>query len=58
MDKVTDDEHILLVETTSNDLENLVEALPNFNDSIMSTNDTEFRKIWKIRESIALAAER
>ena len=34
-----EDEHLLFVETTSEDIEGLVEALPDFVDSVMSNND-------------------
>ena len=37
--EVEDGEHLLFVETTSDDIEGLLDQLPAFLDSIMSTND-------------------
>lgn len=56
MDGVLQSDHMLFVETTSDDIEELLEALPEYDDSIMSNNDTEYNKIWKVREDVAFAA--
>ena len=36
----------------------MFEELSGFNDSIVSNNDKEYSKIWKIREDVAVAAVR
>ena len=36
----------------------MFEELKDFNDAIVSNNDKEYNKIWKIREDVAVAAVR
>lgn len=31
--------------------------MPEFNDSIISNNEKEFHKIWRVREDVAIAAK-
>jgi hypothetical protein len=38
-DSVKDNEHLLFVQASTNDLDGLFEELGDFNDSIMSTNE-------------------
>jgi FAD/FMN-containing dehydrogenase len=46
------------VQASTEDLDALFEELTDFNDSIMSNNEKEYNKIWKIREDVAVAAVR
>lgn len=57
-DKVALDEHMLFVQASTEDLDELFEELSDFNDAIVSNNDKEYSKIWKIREDVAVAAVR
>lgn len=56
-DKVEANEYLLFVEASTDNLEDLFEMLPEFNDGIMSNNQYEFNKMWKLREDVAIAAK-
>lgn len=49
---------MLFVQASTEDLDELFEELKDFNDAIVSNNDKEYSKIWKIREDVAVAAVR
>ena len=58
-DHVNPDEHLLFLESTTEELDDLFEELDDkFNDSIMSNSDKEYAQIWRVREEVALAAAR
>ena len=58
MDKVESGHHLLFVETTSEEIEDLLASIPEFPEAIMSQSDQEFRRIWTVRESIATTASK
>ena len=45
-------DHLLFIEisvTNEEIIEELLEDIPEFSDSLISTNDKEFRNIWRMR---------
>jgi FAD/FMN-containing dehydrogenase len=57
-DKVALNDHMLFVQASTEELDALFEELKDFDDAIVSNNDKEYNKIWKIREDVAVAAVR
>ncbi len=56
LDNVTPNSHLLFVELTIDDPESIIEKLPEIEDAVLSSNENEFEKMWKIREDVAPAA--
>jgi hypothetical protein len=57
---VKEEDHLLFVESPSERFEELFEAIEGegieIEDAILSNNDVEFKKIWKVREDVAVLA--
>lgn len=54
LSNVKEENHLLFIESTSEKFEDLFETISEegieVEDAILSTTDSEFRKIWKVRE--------
>ena len=37
-------------------MSDIVDCMSDFNDGVMSNSDSDFERIWKIREDVAIAA--
>lgn len=55
-DSVTLEDHLLFIESSTDETDHLIEQLGDFEDAIMSNSDKEFHRIWKVREDIGITA--
>ena len=60
LQNVNEADHLLFIESPREKFEDLFESISEegmeIEDAILSSNDVEFKKIWKVREDVAVLA--